>query len=65
MVAVHPVDAPLGVQPRQAAVPAKEDGTLDKTPEDGLKVSSLGISSALPRPMHALDTAPAKRGWST
>ena len=46
-------------------MPAKEDGTPDKTPEDGLKVSSLGISSALPRPMHALDTAPAKRGWST
>ena len=40
MVAVHPVDSPLGAQPRQAAMPATEDRASDKVTEDGLKVSS-------------------------
>ena len=48
MVAVHPVDAPLGAQPTQAAMPAKADEAPDKVTEDGLEVASLVASSELP-----------------
>ena len=59
MVMVHPVYAPHGVRPKQTLVPAREHGTPEAF-EDGLTVSSSGISSEFPRLMHTLDTAPAK-----